>query len=44
MDELDEHGTLLAMLTSVQYAHVKLDDILDLLRDDVEEQEDEADP
>jgi len=40
---LDERETMLAILTSVQYVHVKLDHILDLLGDDGEEEEDEAD-
>jgi len=43
VDGLDDRETLEAILTSVQYLHVKLDHILDLLGDDGEEEEDEAD-
>ena len=43
MKEPKDREALLAILTSVQYAHVKLDHILDLLGDDGEEEEDEAD-
>jgi hypothetical protein len=43
VDELDEREVLDAILASAQYAHVKLDQILDLLGEDGEEEEDETD-
>jgi hypothetical protein len=42
-EELSEREMLGAILGSVQYAHVKLDQILDIFGDDGEEEEDEAD-
>jgi hypothetical protein len=41
--ELTDREVLDAILTSCQYAHVKLDRILDWIEDDGEEEEDEAD-
>lgn len=43
VDELDDRTVLRAILTSVQNAHVKLDIITELLRDDGEEEEAETD-
>ncbi|MGH2934343.1 MAG: hypothetical protein ACRDL2_07500 [Gaiellaceae bacterium] len=43
MDEFSERDMLDAVLTSIQYVHVKLDHILDILGDDGEEEEDETD-
>jgi hypothetical protein len=41
--EFPDGEVLDAILISCQYAHVKLDRILDFLEDDGEEEEDEAD-
>ena len=43
MAELTEREMLEAILGSVQYAHVKLDHIRDLLEEDGEEEADETD-
>lgn len=43
MTERTDSETIDAILMSCQYAHVKLDRILDFLEDDGEEEEDEAD-
>jgi hypothetical protein len=43
VDELEDREMLPAILTSLQYAHVKLDQILYILGDDGEAEEDEAD-
>jgi hypothetical protein len=41
--ELTDREVLDAILTSCQYVHVKLDQILEFFGDDGEEEEDEAD-
>jgi hypothetical protein len=41
--ELTDREVLDAILTSCQYVHVKLDNILEFFGDDGEEEEDEAD-
>jgi hypothetical protein len=43
IEELTEREMLEAILGSVQYAHVKLDHIRDLLEEDGEEEADETD-
>lgn len=43
VEEPTDREALLAILMSVQYAHVKLDWMLDIFGDDGEEEEDEAD-
>jgi hypothetical protein len=43
LDELGDREMLRAILGSAQYAHLKLDRIIDLLEEDGEEEEDETD-
>jgi hypothetical protein len=43
VEELTDRRVLQAILGSVQYAHVKLDQILEMLREDGEEEDNEAD-
>jgi len=42
VDELDEREVLDAILASVQNAHVKLDLIMEMLREDGEEEEEDT--